>query len=161
MRCWARFTKNIYGDESYLTHTLPIEKKTIFISKYLTSIITMLASTAVILIVLFIAYYSKENIEWLKASLNLKSHEKYFLYNREEVGNILNNNVLCCGLKQTEKSSVRYICISIVNFGTSILSDISIENIIVSTKNKYGNIDMIIKIDRPWILWIFFRCKYS
>lgn len=71
MRCWSRFIKNIYGDESYLTHTLPINKKTIFISKFLTSIITMLTSVLVILIVLFIAYYSKENIEWLKNSLNI------------------------------------------------------------------------------------------
>ncbi len=86
-----------------------------------------------------IQIYKDSPILDIKASLNLKSHEKYFLYNREEVGNILNNNVLCCGLKQTEKSSVRYICISIVNFGTSILSDISIENIIV--KNYRRSID--------------------
>jgi len=71
MRCWARFIKNLYGDESYLTHTLPVEKKTIFISKFLTGIITMLVSVLVILLVLFIAYYSKENIEWLKNSLNI------------------------------------------------------------------------------------------
>ena len=71
MRCWARFTKNLYGDESYLTHTLPIEKKTIFASKFLTGIITMFTSVLVILFTLFIAYYSKENIEWIKTSLNL------------------------------------------------------------------------------------------
>ena len=71
LRCWARFVTNLYGDESYLTHTLPIDKKTIFISKFLTGIITMLISVIVILIVLFVAYYSKENIEWLKTSLNL------------------------------------------------------------------------------------------
>ena len=35
MRAWARFIKNIYGDESYLTHTLPISKKTIYLSKFL------------------------------------------------------------------------------------------------------------------------------
>lgn len=71
MRCWARFTKNLYGDESYLTHTLPIEKKTIFTSKFLMGVITMFISVLVILLTLFIAYYSKENIEWIKASLNL------------------------------------------------------------------------------------------
>ncbi|MBR6690543.1 MAG: hypothetical protein IKL65_04360 [Bacilli bacterium] len=71
MRCWARFIKNLYGDESYLTHTLPVNKKTIFISKFLTGIITMFASVLVILIVLFIAYYSKENLEWVKTSLNI------------------------------------------------------------------------------------------
>ena len=71
MRCWARFVRNIYGDESYLTHTLPIKKKTIFISKFLTSIITMFTSVLIILLVLFIAYYSKENLEVLKNSLNV------------------------------------------------------------------------------------------
>ena len=71
MRCWARFTKNLYGDESYLTHTLPIEKKTIFASKFLMGVITMFTSVLVILLTLLIAYYSKENIEWIKASLNL------------------------------------------------------------------------------------------
>lgn len=86
-----------------------------------------------------IQIYKDRPILDIKASLNLDSQEKYFLYNREEVSNILKNNVLCCGLKQTEKSSVRYIYISIVNFGTSILSDISIENIIV--KNYRRSID--------------------
>lgn len=27
MRLWVRFKNNFYGDESYLTHTLPVEKK--------------------------------------------------------------------------------------------------------------------------------------
>lgn len=71
MRCWARFTRNLYGDESYLTHTLPIEKKKIFTSKFLMGIITMFTSVLVILLTLFIAYYSKENIEWIKTSLNI------------------------------------------------------------------------------------------
>ena len=71
IRCWVRFIRNLYGDESYLTHTLPVEKKTIFLSKFLTGIITMLVSIVVILVVLFIAYYSKENIEILKNLLNI------------------------------------------------------------------------------------------
>lgn len=29
MRSWVRFVRNIYKDEAYLTHTLPVEKKTI------------------------------------------------------------------------------------------------------------------------------------
>ena len=33
MRLWARFIKNLYKDESYLTHTLPVKKKTIYTSK--------------------------------------------------------------------------------------------------------------------------------
>ena len=30
MRNWVRFKETMYGDESYLTHTLPIEKKTLY-----------------------------------------------------------------------------------------------------------------------------------
>ena len=69
MRLWVRFKNNFYGDESYLTHTLPIDKKTLYLSKFLTSIITLFSSALVIAITLFIAYYSKENIEFIKSLL--------------------------------------------------------------------------------------------
>ena len=69
MRVWARFVKNVYGDESYLTHTLPISKSTIYTSKFLSSIITMFTSILVIILCVFIAYYSKENLEVLKNTL--------------------------------------------------------------------------------------------
>lgn len=66
MRLWVRFRNNFYGDESYLTHTLPIEKKTLYLSKGLVFIITLFTSFIVIGATLFIAYYSKENIESIK-----------------------------------------------------------------------------------------------
>lgn len=69
MRLWARFQKNLYGDESYLTHTLPIEKKTLYLSKFLSSIITLFTSIFIIGLTLFVAYYSKENMELLKNML--------------------------------------------------------------------------------------------
>lgn len=70
LRIWARTIKNFYSDESYLTHTLPIKKETLFLSKVLTTIITLLTSTIVIVISLLICYYSKENIEITKNILN-------------------------------------------------------------------------------------------
>ena len=66
MRLWSRFKSNFYSDESYLTHTLPIDKKTLYLSKTLSSIITLFISFLVIVISLFIAYYSKENITLIK-----------------------------------------------------------------------------------------------
>ena len=69
MRVWVRFRKNLYKDEAYLTHTLPIEKKTIFLSKVLSAIITMLTTTVVIVICIAICYYSAENIEFVKTAL--------------------------------------------------------------------------------------------
>ena len=65
MRLWVRFKGNLYGDESYLTHTLPIERKTIYLSKVITAIITMFTSVIVIALTIFVAYYSKENLKML------------------------------------------------------------------------------------------------
>jgi len=69
MRLWSRLITNAYKDESYLTHTLPVSKKTIYLSKFLSSIITLFTSSIVIIVSLFIAYYSKENLQFLKDSL--------------------------------------------------------------------------------------------
>lgn len=71
MRLWARFLKNLYKDESYLTHTLPVEKKTIYLSKIIATLITILTTTAVIVACLFICYYSEANMEALKSVLEL------------------------------------------------------------------------------------------
>ena len=59
LRLWARFIKNLYGDEAYLTHTLPVYKKDLFLSKVLSSLITLFTSTIFIIVSLFIMYYSK------------------------------------------------------------------------------------------------------
>lgn len=66
IRLWVHFKNNFYGDESYLTHTLPITKKTLYLSKFIVSIITLFTSILVIGLTLFIAYYSKENLTLLK-----------------------------------------------------------------------------------------------
>jgi len=71
MRLWSRFIKNLYKDESYLTHTLPVEKKTVYISKILTALITIFTTTVVIIGCLFICYYSEANMETLKTVLEL------------------------------------------------------------------------------------------
>ena len=34
MRMWVRFKTHFYGDESYLTHTLPVEKELIIYQKF-------------------------------------------------------------------------------------------------------------------------------
>ena len=66
IRLWVRFKQNLYKDDSYLTHTLPIEKKTLYQSKIIDAIITLFISILIIGLSLFIAYYSKENITILK-----------------------------------------------------------------------------------------------
>jgi len=66
MRLWVRFKNNLYGDESYLTHTLPVKKETLYNSKIITAFISMFVSILVIVLTVFIAYYSKENFEFIK-----------------------------------------------------------------------------------------------
>ena len=61
MRSWVRFRDSLYKDESYLTHTLPVTKNELYNSKFIQTLIFFFVSFIVILLSLFIAYYSKEN----------------------------------------------------------------------------------------------------
>ena len=63
MRSWIRFRDSIYKDESYLTHTLPVTKNDIYNSKFLQTLIFFIFGFIVILVSLFIAYYTKDR--WL------------------------------------------------------------------------------------------------
>ena len=69
MRMWVRFKVHFYSDESYLTHTLPVEKRTHYLSAIICAIITLVTSFSLVCLVLFIAYYSKENLLLLKTIL--------------------------------------------------------------------------------------------
>lgn len=69
MRCWVRFIRNIYKDESYLTHTLPVKNGTIFLSKVLTGIILMLLSFTIIFACIVIAYGTKAKFEFVKQAI--------------------------------------------------------------------------------------------
>lgn len=69
MRNWVRFVKNIYKDESYLTHTLPVSKNQIYLSKILTAIITLLTSFIVIVVCIAIATLNKNTWMMLKESI--------------------------------------------------------------------------------------------
>ncbi len=61
MRSWVRFRNSLYKDESYLTHTLPVTKSELYNSKFIQTLIFFFISFIVILLSLFIVYYSKES----------------------------------------------------------------------------------------------------
>ena len=61
------FKQFIYKNESQLTHTLPVTKNDIYDSKFIQSLIFFGIGFCVILLGLFIAYYSKENWEVVKS----------------------------------------------------------------------------------------------
>lgn len=69
MRNWARFIRNIYKDEAYLTHTLPVSKNKIYLSKVLSMSITLLTSFVVILICLAVATLNRDTLIVLKDGL--------------------------------------------------------------------------------------------
>ena len=71
MRSWVRFRDSLYKDESYLTHTLPVNKNELYNSKFIQTFIFFFISFMAILISLFIAYYSKEN--WIVLTNYIKS----------------------------------------------------------------------------------------
>ena len=71
MRLWTRFVRNVYKDESYLTHTLPVKKQEILASKVMSGIICVFTTMVVAIVCLFICYYSEANMNILKNILEL------------------------------------------------------------------------------------------
>ena len=70
-RLWTRLVRNVYKDESYLTHTLPVKKQEIFASKVITGVIGIFTTMVVVIVCLFICYYSEANMDILKNILEL------------------------------------------------------------------------------------------
>ena len=70
MRSWVRFRDSIYKDESYLTHTLPVTKNDIYNSKFIQTLIFFIVSFVVVIISLFIAYYTPDRWLLIKKAIN-------------------------------------------------------------------------------------------
>ena len=70
MRSWIRFRDSIYKDEAYLTHTLPVTKNNIYNSKFIQTLIFFIVGFLIILLSLFIAYYTKTRWLELKNTIN-------------------------------------------------------------------------------------------
>lgn len=71
IRTWVRVKNNLYKDEAYLTHTLPVKESTILSSKIISGVLTMLFSVATITVTFFIGFYSKRLLEGIKTSLQI------------------------------------------------------------------------------------------
>ena len=61
MRSWVRFRDFLYKDEAYLTHTLPVTKNELYNSQFIQTLIFFFIGFIVIILSLFITYYSKDN----------------------------------------------------------------------------------------------------
>lgn len=80
MGLWIKsFARGIYGDESYLTHTLPAKKTEIYFSKFFASVIVSVFSVAVIVVTALIAYYSNDRWQFVKQFLSVGNTAKITL----------------------------------------------------------------------------------
>ena len=66
MRIWARFIQNLYKDESYLTHTLPVTKNELFNAKVIASIISTVISILVIVVCVAFVYLNDATFEEIR-----------------------------------------------------------------------------------------------
>ncbi len=64
------FNTDFYKDESYLTHTLPVTKSELLLSKYLSALIVIVISVAVCILDLLVVLYSPEFMLVLKSLLS-------------------------------------------------------------------------------------------
>lgn len=74
IRAWVRMITNMYKDESYLTHTLPIKTDRIYLSKIISSITLVIICIITLLISLIVMYLNDNTIELIKTSLNIISN---------------------------------------------------------------------------------------
>lgn len=70
MRIWVYFKTNLYGDEGYLMHTLPVPRRNLLAAKMLMGVITLLISIVVALSALALAYLTPESFELIKNTLS-------------------------------------------------------------------------------------------
>lgn len=68
-RIWEYTNRDFYGDQSYLTHTLPIPRHTLYLTKLLATFITLFATAIVVIGTILIAYGSTDFLNFLYDSI--------------------------------------------------------------------------------------------
>lgn len=68
--CIMRYTKSLFRDQGYLTHTLPVNKHQLLLSQILADVLMELISLVVILICCFIAYFTPSVLEGILQLIN-------------------------------------------------------------------------------------------
>ena len=70
LRNFMNFSKSLYGDESYLTHTLPVTKKQLIDSKFLTALIETSLSFVTLVVAILARYATPTMMTTLKMLLS-------------------------------------------------------------------------------------------
>lgn len=73
LRIWVEFRRNLYGDESYLMHTLPVKTSTLYWSKVLGALIMLLVNAVVIVASIAIRYADSGLFDFVKEVLEAKT----------------------------------------------------------------------------------------
>ena len=70
LRNFLNFSKSLYSDESYLTHTLPVTKNELINSKFLTAIIEITSGFACLVLSLIIMFSGPGTLDFIKVLLS-------------------------------------------------------------------------------------------
>ncbi len=76
-RSWARFQKNFYGDESYLTHTLPVTKQQLLLSKTISSLIVLILSLILLIFCTIATQIGFDTFGELNSMLESQGHSLF------------------------------------------------------------------------------------
>ena len=71
LRNFLNFTKSLYGDESYLTHTLPVTKNQIINAKFLTALIEIVCGFVCLVVSLLIMFVTPALFDGLQGLVTL------------------------------------------------------------------------------------------
>ena len=71
LRNFLNFSKSFYGDESYLTHTLPATRSQLITSKFLTALIEIVLGFVSLVVSLLIMFYTPTFFDTLKLLLSM------------------------------------------------------------------------------------------
>ena len=80
LRNFLNFSKSFYGDESYLTHTLPATKNELITSKFLTAIIEISLGFLCLVISILIMFLSPTMFDKLKLFVSIVISGKFSIY---------------------------------------------------------------------------------
>lgn len=111
--------------------------------------------------------YKERPILEVNAKFSDKSPRYYQMYEKSEVEEILSRQVSICGLKQVHEKShkVKYVCVSITNYGLSLISDMSLFDVYLDDGKCYihqGKYGYIAPLDNPktllykdkWVVYV-------
>ena len=66
IRFWVLFINTMYKDQSYLTHTLPVSRKTVYDGKLLSGLISLVTSFIIIFICILILFIGNDKMDLIK-----------------------------------------------------------------------------------------------